>query len=73
GSGYYASTFTARPRKRDVALLQTQHLIAQKKEAGIQIQAEKFDFMAAARDLEEIEQVNANCILMANLQQASTS
>ncbi|GKF66334.1 hypothetical protein Tco_0192851, partial [Tanacetum coccineum] len=28
---------------------------------------------AATGDLEEIEEVNANCILMANLQQASTS
>ncbi|GJT54003.1 hypothetical protein Tco_0989057 [Tanacetum coccineum] len=42
-------------------------------EAGIQLQAEEFDLMAAARDLDEIEEVNANCILMANLQQASTS
>nr|GFB02150.1 hypothetical protein [Tanacetum cinerariifolium] len=29
--------------------------------------------MAAAADLDNIEEVNANCILMANLQQASTS
>nr|GEV95505.1 copia protein [Tanacetum cinerariifolium] len=29
--------------------------------------------MAVAADLDEIEEVNANCILMANLQQASTS
>nr|GFC07562.1 hypothetical protein [Tanacetum cinerariifolium] len=29
--------------------------------------------MAAAADLDEIKEVNANCILMANLQQASTS
>nr|GFB70017.1 hypothetical protein [Tanacetum cinerariifolium] len=29
--------------------------------------------MAAAADLDEIEEVNANCILMVNLQQASTS
>ncbi|GJS34079.1 hypothetical protein Tco_0532461 [Tanacetum coccineum] len=29
--------------------------------------------MAAATDLDEIEEVNANCILIANLQQASTS
>ncbi|GJS83193.1 integrase, catalytic region, zinc finger, CCHC-type containing protein [Tanacetum coccineum] len=29
--------------------------------------------MAAATDLDEIDEVNANCILMANLQQASTS
>nr|GEZ10218.1 hypothetical protein [Tanacetum cinerariifolium] len=40
---------------------------------GIQLQAEEFDFMAAAGDLDEIEEVNANCILMANLQHASTS
>nr|GFD56317.1 hypothetical protein [Tanacetum cinerariifolium] len=29
--------------------------------------------MAAAADLDEIKEVNANCILMANRQQASTS
>ncbi|GKB83727.1 hypothetical protein Tco_0950622, partial [Tanacetum coccineum] len=29
--------------------------------------------MAVAADLDEIEEVNANCILMANLQQALTS
>nr|GEX01557.1 copia protein [Tanacetum cinerariifolium] len=40
---------------------------------GIQLQAEEFDLMAAAADLDEIEEVNANYILMANLQQASTS
>nr|GEW06977.1 hypothetical protein [Tanacetum cinerariifolium] len=40
---------------------------------GIQLQAEEYDLMAAAADLKEIEKVNANCILMANLQQASTS
>nr|GEW00292.1 hypothetical protein [Tanacetum cinerariifolium] len=34
---------------------------------------EEYDFMAAAADLVEIEEVNTNCILMANLQQASTS
>nr|GEZ75338.1 hypothetical protein [Tanacetum cinerariifolium] len=48
-------------------------LIAQKEETRIQLQAEEYDLMAAAADLEEIEEVNANCILMANLQQASTS
>ncbi|GKG18108.1 hypothetical protein Tco_0372406 [Tanacetum coccineum] len=31
----------------------------------------EFDLMAAAADLDEIEEVNANCILMANLQHAS--
>nr|GEZ43902.1 hypothetical protein [Tanacetum cinerariifolium] len=63
----------ARPRRRDAAYLQTQLLIAQKEEAGIQLQAEEYDLMAAAADLDEIEKVNANCILMANLQQASSS
>nr|GFC29684.1 hypothetical protein [Tanacetum cinerariifolium] len=37
----------------------------------IQLQAEEYDLMVAAADLDEIEEVNANCILMANLQQAS--
>ena len=73
GFGHIARDCTVKPRKRDAAFLQTQLLIAQKEEAGIQLQAEEFDFMAAAGDLEEIEEVNANCILMANLQQASTS
>nr|GEZ04714.1 hypothetical protein [Tanacetum cinerariifolium] len=73
GVGHYARNCTVRPRRRDDAYLQTQLLIAQKEEAGIQLQAEEYDLMAAAADLEEIEEVNANYILMANLQQASTS
>ncbi|GJX99142.1 integrase, catalytic region, zinc finger, CCHC-type containing protein [Tanacetum coccineum] len=73
GLGHLARNCTVRPRRRDAAYLQTQLLIAQKEEAGIQLQAEEFDLMAAAADLDEIEEVNANCILMANLQQASTS
>ncbi|GKD35648.1 hypothetical protein Tco_1251157 [Tanacetum coccineum] len=48
GLGHYAKNYTFRPRRRDVAYLQTQ-------------------------DIDEIKEVNANCILMANLQQASTS
>ncbi|GKA02418.1 gag-pol polyprotein [Tanacetum coccineum] len=73
GLGHLARNCTVRPQRRDAAYLQTQLLIAQKEEAGIQLQAEEFDLMAAAADLDEIEEVNANCILMANLQQASTS
>nr|GFB59550.1 hypothetical protein [Tanacetum cinerariifolium] len=71
--GHIARNCTARPKRRDAAYLQTQLLIAQKEEAGIQLQAEEFDFMVAAGNLDEIEEVNANCILMANLQHASTS
>ncbi|GJR68521.1 retrovirus-related pol polyprotein from transposon TNT 1-94 [Tanacetum coccineum] len=67
--GHLAKNCTVRPRKRDASYLQTQLLIAQKEEARIQLQAEEFDLMAAA-DLDEIKEVNANCILMANLQSA---
>ncbi|GJV69999.1 putative ribonuclease H-like domain-containing protein, partial [Tanacetum coccineum] len=73
GLGRLARNCTVRPRRRDDAYLRTQLLIAQNEEAGIQLQSEEFDLMAAAADLDEIEEVNANCILMANLQQASTS
>nr|GEX42055.1 hypothetical protein [Tanacetum cinerariifolium] len=73
GVGHYAKNCTVRPRRRDAAYLQTQLLIAQKEEAGIQLQAEEYDLMAAAADLDKIEEVNANCILMANLQRESTS
>nr|GEU89030.1 putative reverse transcriptase domain-containing protein [Tanacetum cinerariifolium] len=67
GVGHFARDYTVRPRKRDATYLQTQLLIAQKEEAGIQLQAKEYDLMAAATDLDEIEEVNANCILMANL------
>nr|GEW01997.1 hypothetical protein [Tanacetum cinerariifolium] len=73
GLGYFARNYTVRPRRRDVAYLQTQLRIAQKKEARIQLQAKEFDLMAVAADLDEIKEVNENCILMANLQQPSTS
>nr|GEZ18802.1 hypothetical protein [Tanacetum cinerariifolium] len=73
GVGHYVRNCTVRPKRMDAAYLQTQLLIAQKEEAGIQLQVEEYDLMAAVADLDEIEEVNANCILMANLQQASTS
>nr|GFB15977.1 hypothetical protein [Tanacetum cinerariifolium] len=73
GVGHYARNCTVMPRRRDAAYLQTQLLITQKEEARIQLQAEEYDLRAAAADLDEIEEVNANCILMANLEQASTS
>nr|GEU86354.1 retrovirus-related Pol polyprotein from transposon TNT 1-94 [Tanacetum cinerariifolium] len=65
GVGHFARNCMVRPKKRDAAYLQTQLLIVLKEEAGIQLQAEEFDLMAAAADLDEIEKVNANCILMA--------
>nr|GEY55893.1 hypothetical protein [Tanacetum cinerariifolium] len=53
---HYARNCIVRPRRRDAAYLQAQLLIAQKQEAGIQLQAEEYDLMAAAVDLEEIEE-----------------
>nr|GEY50519.1 hypothetical protein [Tanacetum cinerariifolium] len=41
--------------------------------ARIQLQSKEFDFMAAEGAYEEIEEVNMNCTLMKNLQQALTS
>nr|GEV20603.1 hypothetical protein [Tanacetum cinerariifolium] len=40
GVGHFARNCTVRPRRRDATYLQTQLLIAQKEEAGIQLQAE---------------------------------
>nr|GFC53094.1 hypothetical protein [Tanacetum cinerariifolium] len=48
GVDHYARNCTVRPRRMDAAYLQTQLLIAQKEEAGIQLQAEEYDLMAAA-------------------------
>nr|GFC48549.1 hypothetical protein [Tanacetum cinerariifolium] len=73
GVGHFAQDCTVRPKRRDAAYLQKQLLIAHKEEAGIQLQAEEYDLMAATADLDEIEEVNANYILMANLQQSSSS
>nr|GEW23711.1 reverse transcriptase domain-containing protein [Tanacetum cinerariifolium] len=56
GVGHFARDCTVRPRRRDAAYLQTQLLIAQKEEAGIQLQAKENDLMAAAADLDEIEE-----------------
>nr|GEV53288.1 Gag-Pol polyprotein [Tanacetum cinerariifolium] len=68
GLGHLARNYTVRLRRRDAAYLKTQFLIAKKEEARIQLQAEQFNLMAAAADLDEIKEVNENCILMANLQ-----
>nr|GFC04101.1 hypothetical protein [Tanacetum cinerariifolium] len=70
GVGYFARNCIVRPRRRDVGYLQTQLLIAQKEEAGIQLQAEEFDLMVAAANLDEIEEVNAT---YGSAEQASTS
>nr|GFC33506.1 hypothetical protein [Tanacetum cinerariifolium] len=43
GLGHYAKNCTVMPKRKDAAYLQTQLLIAQKEEAGIQVQAEEYD------------------------------
>ncbi|GJV60783.1 hypothetical protein Tco_1466883 [Tanacetum coccineum] len=73
GMGHLARNCTVRPKRMDVAYLETQLLITQKEEARIQLQDEEFDLMAVVGYFDKIEEFNANCILMANLQQASTS
>nr|GEX67614.1 hypothetical protein [Tanacetum cinerariifolium] len=62
GIGHYARNCTVRPRRRDAAYLQTQLLIAQKEEARIQLQAEEYDLMTAAANLDEIKEVLSNVI-----------
>ncbi|GKC50273.1 retrovirus-related pol polyprotein from transposon TNT 1-94 [Tanacetum coccineum] len=58
GLGHLARNCIVRPRRMDAASLHTQLLIAQKEEAGIQLQAEEFDLMATAADLDEIEETD---------------
>ncbi|GKB83110.1 retrovirus-related pol polyprotein from transposon TNT 1-94 [Tanacetum coccineum] len=58
GLGHYARNCTVRPRRRDATYLQTQLLVAQKEEAGIELQAEEFDLIDAAGDIEEIEEMD---------------
>nr|GFB24775.1 hypothetical protein [Tanacetum cinerariifolium] len=60
GVGHFARNYTGRPRRKDATYLQAQLLIAQKEEAGIQLQAKEFNLMTDAADLDEIEEVNAN-------------
>nr|GEX11799.1 hypothetical protein [Tanacetum cinerariifolium] len=55
GIGRLARNCTIRPKRRDDVYLQTQLLIPRKEEARIQLQAEEFDLMDAAGDLDEIE------------------
>ncbi|GJY62140.1 hypothetical protein Tco_0462797 [Tanacetum coccineum] len=77
GMGHLARNCTNQTKMKDgmLSISSDSVLIDQtKEEAGIPILAEVFVFMDSVEgDLDEIEEVDANCILMANLQQASTS
>ncbi|GJU15673.1 retrovirus-related pol polyprotein from transposon TNT 1-94 [Tanacetum coccineum] len=54
GLGHLARNCTVRPSRRDAAYLQTQLMIAQKEEAGIQTAVEEFGLLAAAADLDGV-------------------
>nr|GFB96718.1 hypothetical protein [Tanacetum cinerariifolium] len=60
---------SSNPRNRQIA----QPGMNMGQDRQMQMIGEEYDLMAAAADLDEIEEVNANCILMVNLQQASSS
>ncbi|GKB27304.1 hypothetical protein Tco_0866705 [Tanacetum coccineum] len=70
--GYLARNCTSYQGEGMLLYLRLQFVDCSKGRSRNQLQR-RFDLMAAAADLDEIEEVNANCILMANLQQASTS
>ncbi|GJY48002.1 hypothetical protein Tco_0437958 [Tanacetum coccineum] len=56
----------------DRQMLMVEDNIARKEEARIQLNYEEFDFIAVAGTYDESEEVNANCTLKDNLQQASS-
>nr|GEV32117.1 hypothetical protein [Tanacetum cinerariifolium] len=60
---------SSNPRNRQIA----QPGMNMGQDRQMQMIGEEYDLMAATADLDEIKEVNANCILMANLQQASSS
>ncbi|GKA26146.1 hypothetical protein Tco_0712255 [Tanacetum coccineum] len=63
--GHLARTNTVQQRRMDAGLFFRLSCWFSKEETGIQLQAEEFDLMVATTDLDEIKEVNANCILMA--------
>ena len=59
-----------KPKKKDLDYLQKAVLLAQKEKAVFQLNAEENDFMALMDEMEDREDIEANCIFMANLQEA---
>ena len=59
-----------RPQKKDAAYLQKALMLAQKNEACFQLNAEENDYMALMDEMEDREDIDVNCIFMANLQEA---
>nr|GEU92236.1 hypothetical protein [Tanacetum cinerariifolium] len=64
GLGHFARDCTVRPMRKDAAYLQTQLLIAQKEEAGIQLQAEEYNLMTDSTpvyDTDGLAEIHENC------------
>jgi hypothetical protein len=70
GVGHMARNCPTKPKKKDREYLQKVLLLAQKEKAGFQLNAEENDFMALMDDMEDREDIDANCICMENLQEA---
>ena len=70
GIGHMARNCPDKPNKRDPAYLQKALMLANKETAGLQLSAEENDFMAIMDASEDQEDIDANCIFMANLQEA---
>ena len=70
GVGHMARNCPTKPNKKDLEYLQKAVMLAQKAKARFQLNAEENDFMALMDDMEDREDIDANCIFMANLQEA---
>ena len=70
GVGHMARNCPSRVDKKDPEYLQKALMLAQKQKAGFQLHAEEIDYMALMDDMEDCEDIDANCIFMANLQEA---
>ncbi|GJT14692.1 integrase, catalytic region, zinc finger, CCHC-type containing protein [Tanacetum coccineum] len=62
GLGHFTRNCTVRPRRRDAAYLQTHLLIAQKEEAGIQLQAKDFDLIGCCKEI-SLDKLRRQCKL----------
>ena len=69
GIGHMARNCPDKPNKRDPAYLQKALMLANKETAGLQLSVEENDYMAIMDNSEDQEDIDANCIFMANLQE----
>jgi cell division protein FtsB len=70
GVGHMARNCPTKTNKKDPEYLQKALLLAQKDKTGFQLNAEENVFNTLMDDMEDREDINANCIFMENLQEA---